>query len=117
MRSINPVRRVDHDDFLERATHAELLVLVRDLLARVKVLEVENGQLKAENAQLKAENAALRDELRAGKRATAPFSKGKGKAHTKRPGRKAGKGLFTNRTEPQPALSDIVEDIEVPTLR
>jgi hypothetical protein len=75
MRSINPVRRVDHDDFLERATHAELLVLVRDLLARVKVLEVEN-------ALLKAENAALRDELRAGKRATAPFSKGKGKAHT-----------------------------------
>ena len=114
MRSIKPVRRVDHNDFLERATHAELLVLVRDLLARVKVLEVENGQLKAENAQMKAENAALREALRAGKRATAPFSKGKGKAQPKRPGRKAGKGLFTNRPEPPPTPSDIVEDIEVP---
>ena len=47
------MRRVDHDDFLERVTHAELLVLIRDLLARVKVLEAENGLLKAENMQLR----------------------------------------------------------------
>jgi hypothetical protein len=107
------VRRVNHNDFHERATHAELLVLVRDLLARVKVLEAENGPLKAENVQLKAENAKLREESRVDKRATAPFSKGKGKANPKQPGRKAGKGIFTNRPEPQPAPSDIVEDIEV----
>ena len=73
MRSIKPVRRVDHNDFLERVTHAELLILVRDLLARVKVLEAENGPLKAENVKLKDENAALREELRTGKRATAPL--------------------------------------------
>lgn len=115
------MQRIDHGDLLERATHAELLAVVRDLLARVAVLEAENALLKAENATLKAENAtlkvenaALREELRASKRATAPFSKGKGKAHPKKPGRKAGKGSFTNRPEPQPGPADIVEDIAVP---
>ena len=73
MRSIKPVRGGGHNDFLKRATHDELLVLIRNLLALVKVLEAENGQLKAENVKLKDENAALREELQTGKRATVPL--------------------------------------------
>ena len=65
-------------DTLEQATHGELVALVRKLLARVEALE--------------AENATLREQVRESKRATAPFSKGKGKSEPKKPGRKAGEG-------------------------
>lgn len=65
---------------LGRASHAELVRLVVELLERVEVLE-------AENAALKARNAKLEEQVRASKRARAPFSKGKDKADPKKPGR------------------------------
>lgn len=87
-------------DSLEEATHAELVALVRKLLARVEALEMEN--------------ATLREQLRESKRATAPFSKGKGKAAPKRPGRRAGKGRFTTRPAPEPGPADEVENLHAP---
>ena len=47
-------------------------------------------------------------------RQAARFSKGEGKAHKKKPGRKKGKGVFTNRKEPKARLSDKVETTQVP---
>lgn len=87
-------------DLLEKVTHGELLALVRKLLARVEALE--------------AENATLREQMRESKRAKAPFSKGKGKAEPKKPGRKTGKGRFTTRPEPEPGPADVREDLQVP---
>lgn len=87
-------------DSLEGATHAELVGLVRQLLARVEALE--------------AENAMLREQLRESKRATAPFSKGKGKERPKKPGRRAGEGRFTTRPAPEPGPADVVEKLRAP---
>ena len=89
-----------NSDNLERATRAELLSLLRESLVRIKALE--------------AENAKLREEVRASKRATAPFSKGKSKSAPKKPGRKAGVGRFVNRPEPEPGPADVVKEINVP---
>jgi hypothetical protein len=60
----------------EFSTHEELVVLVCTLLERVAILEAENAVLKQENALLKAKNLRLQEELRAGKRPTAPSTKG-----------------------------------------
>ena len=63
---------------------------------------------------LEAELAKAREEVRAGKRATAPFSKAGSRNAPKKPGRKAGAGRFVNRLEPAPRPADVVEDINVP---
>ena len=42
---------------------SELHALIRDLLARVSVLEAENAVLRAENTALRAENLALKARL------------------------------------------------------
>ena len=57
--------------------------------------------------------AALEEELRESKRAKAPFSKGLRKRSAKRPGRRAGEGLFVRRSEPQAAPGDVMEEIAV----
>jgi len=57
--------------------------------------------------------AALEEELRESKRAKAPFSKGLRKRSAKRPGRRAGEGLFVRRSEPQPLPGDVIEEIAV----
>ena len=87
-------------DQLDSLSVPELVALVKQLLRLVQALE--------------AENASLKEQLRASKRATAPFSKGKSKAAPRPPGRKAGQGRFGRRREPQPGPMDQVEDIEVP---
>lgn len=97
----------DESDWLEKATHAELLALVRELMASIE-------GLKAENAALKERNRKLEEEVRASKRAVAPFSKGTGKKERKKPGRKAGQGLFVRRSEPEPAAGDKVDDVSAP---
>ena len=51
---------------------------------------------------------------RAASRSAAPFSKGEGKKKKKRPGRKKGKGAFTNRKEPEVRPSDVVQRTAVP---
>lgn len=87
-------------DSLEEATHAELVGFVRRLLARLEALEAENG--------------TLREQLRESKRATAPFSKGKGKGQPKKSGRRAGEGHFTRRPAPEPGPADVVEELRAP---
>lgn len=87
-------------DGLEELSHGELVKLVRELLAEVR--------------ELKSENARLQEQLRESKRPTAPFSKGKGVAQPKRPGRKAGAGRFVTRAAPEPGPADVVREIEAP---
>jgi len=91
-------------------SHAELVGLVMDLLERVEVLEAENAALRVENRALKARTVQLEEQLRESKRATAPFSKGKRTADPKKPGRKAGVGVFRNRREPEAGPADEVKD-------
>ena len=87
-------------DQLELRSVTELISLVRQLMDRVDALE--------------AQNASLNEQLRATKRATAPFSKGKGSAAPKKPGRKAGQGRFERRAQPEPGPVDKVEDLHAP---
>ena len=85
---------------LESCSVAELVALVKQLLQRVERVE--------------AENASLKEQLRASKRATAPFSKGKPNPAPKKPGRRAGEGHFERRAMPVPGPVDRVDDIHVP---
>jgi uncharacterized membrane protein len=85
---------------LESCSVAELVALVKQLLQRVERVEV-----------LEAENASLKEQLRASKRATAPFSKGKPNPAPKKPGRRAGEGRFALRAMPVPGPVDRVEEI------
>jgi len=55
----------------------------------------------------------LKAELRRGKRQAAPFSKEKGKATKKKPGRRQGKGRFERRGKPEVKPTDRVEEIAV----
>jgi hypothetical protein len=77
---------------------------------QVEELEREINRLQAENEGLKKKIKDLEEELRAGKRQAAPFSKGQRKANPKRPGRKAGQGIFRNRPAPAASIGgEIVE--------
>lgn len=75
----------------------QLLELVRQLVA-------ENARLRAEIEELKRKNA----------RAAAPFSKNKRKKNPKRPGRKAGQGVFRHRpAPPEESYTSPIEDVPV----
>ena len=77
-------------------------------LSREQLLELIQ-QLLAEQARLRAEIEELK---RQQARSAAPFSKNKPKQQPKRPGRKAGQGLFRNRPAPPPgAYSGPCEDV------
>src|SRR5712692_2976644 len=73
---------------------------------RMAELEAELEQARAENAALKARIAELERRLaeleRAGKRQATPFARDEHKADPKKPGRKAGQGLFSYRSQPTP---------------
>ena len=88
---------------LESCSVAELVALVKQLLQWVERVET-----------LKAENASLKEQLRASKRATALFSKGKPNPAPKKPGRRAGEGRLERRAMPVLDPVDIVDDIHVP---
>ena len=81
------------DEELERLSSKELIAIIRRLEARVEALELE---------------------VRESKKAKAAFSKGTRKLHPRKPGRKAGRGRFTNRPAPAPRPNDKLEDINVP---
>jgi len=95
-------------DSLMLATDEELLQLpASELVAIIRRLE-------RRLAALTQEVAALRETIRESHRSKAPFSKGRAKPNPKRPGRRAGKGAFTQRPAPLPAPADEVQDIDVP---
>ena len=70
-------------------------------------LQREIQRLQAENERLKKKIKDLEEELRASKRQAAPFSKGQRKANPKRPGRKAGQGIFRNRPAPAELIGGV----------
>ena len=86
---------------------------------RIEDLEEENQSLREELTRVRTENDRLREEvkklgklLRSKARSATPFSKGKRKAHPKRPGRKPGQGPFQRRDAP-PAVAG-ADPVEVP---
>jgi transposase len=97
-----------------------------DNCQRVEDLEEENQSLRddltrtQENlTRVQTENDRLREEvkkleklLRSKARSATPFSKGKRKAHPKRPGRKRGQGPFQRREAPPAAAT--AEPVEAP---
>jgi transposase len=80
------------DDDLERMERPELIRLLKR--EHQRVLELEAALRKTHGS-------------------AAPFSKGKKKAHPRRPGRKAGQGPFTRRDEPVAGPGEEVESILV----
>lgn len=89
-----------------------------DNYQRIENLEEENQSLREELTRIQTENDRLREEvkkleklLRSKARSATPFSKGKRKAHPKRPGRKPGQGPFQRRDAPPAATT--AEPIEV----
>src|ERR1039457_2082152 len=90
-----------------------------DNCQRIEDLEEENQSLRGELTRVQTENDRLREEvkkleklLRSKARSATPFSKGKRKAHPKRPGRKPGQGPFQRRDAP--AATAQAEPVEVP---
>jgi transposase len=78
----------------------------------VKELEREIKRLRAENEGLEKKIEGLEEELRASRRQAAPFSNGQRKANPKRPGRKAGQGIFRHRPAPAESIGgEIVEAV------
>lgn len=84
---------------LQEFTKEQLIAIIIELAEK---LDRQSKQI------LELEKAAARQGAR--------FSKGKGKAEAdkKKPGRKKGKGTFTNRKEPEARSSDQVETTKVP---
>src|ERR1035437_5154946 len=90
-----------------------------DNCQQIGELEEENQTLRKELTRVQTENDRLREEvkkleklLRSKARSATPFSKGKRKAHPKRPGRKFGQGPFQRRDAP-PAAAE-AEPVQVP---
>ncbi len=77
---------------------------------RIAELEAQLDQAQAENAALQTEIARLRQRIaeleRAAKRQATPFARAEHTAEPKKPGRKAGQGLFSYRTPPTPDQVD-----------
>jgi transposase len=69
--------------------------------------------LIAQAEQIKELRRQIDELKRKGYRAAAPFSKGTLKQAPKRPGRKAGQGVFTNRTAPAPEAITTLTDVPV----
>lgn len=88
------------DEQLSNASREDLIEIIKMLLAEVE--------------SLKSEVASLKEQLRKSHRQASPFSKGKPKANPKKPGRRAGKGSFKRRPEPEVTPSDQVEDLSAP---
>jgi len=91
---------------------------------RIEDLEQEVGSLREELTRVETENERLRKEveklkklLRSKSRSASPFSKGKRKANPKRPGRKAGEGMFRNRPAPAAGTDSKPVDVPVPNMR
>ena len=95
----------------------QLSARVRRLQRQKAALEAGNRRLKTENAakdrrieRLQAEVARLQAALaaseRAGKRQAAPFSKGRPRAHPRRPGRKPGAAYGRKGHRPRPPHID-----------
>jgi transposase len=89
-------KRVEVPKDVASLSHQKLVELVRDLLEVIKAQQDEIEKYR-----------------RAGKRQAAPFSRERKKGKSKKPGRKPGKGTFTNRQPP--ALDEVTEHIDVPS--
>ena len=84
---------------------------------RMAELEEQLEEAKVENAALKAEIVRLKRRIaeleRAGKRQATPFARDEHKADPKKPGRKAGQGLFSYRAQPTPEQVDETKEVRL----
>ncbi len=96
-------------------TDEDLLQLpAKELVAIIRRLEQRIAEQDAQIAALIKGMEKLSQAVRESHRGHAPFSKGRSKPDPKKPGRRAGKGNFTQRPEPGPTPADEVQDIDVP---
>jgi transposase len=84
------------------------------VLTREQLEPLSKDELIEIILKLDARVTALEAQLRETHSAKAPFGKGKLKPHPKPPGRHAGKGTFTRRSEPVPGPSDEVQELDAP---
>jgi transposase len=97
------------------ATDEELLRLpAKELVAIIRRLERRIAEQDKQIAALIEGMEKLTKAVRESHRGNAPFSKGRSKPDPKKPGRRAGKGNFARRPEPEPTPADEVHDIDVP---
>lgn len=102
----------DQGDELRRALDEN-----RRLRAEIERLRMDNERLHADNEQLRGRlndlEAKLEAALRAGKRQSAPFSRGEPKANPKRPGRKSGDkhGRHGHRQPPEQVDETVAVDV------
>lgn len=85
---------------LEPLSKDELIEIILSLSAQVDALVAQVARLEAQVRELHS--------------AKAPFGKGKRKLAPKPPGRHAGKGKFTRRTEPVAGPGDEVQELDAP---
>ena len=88
----------------ERIT--ELEAQLAQAQAVIAVLQAQSAQFQQQIAEFREQVAQLQQQIaeleRAGKRQATPFARRKRSAAPKKPGRKAGQGLFEYRTRPTP---------------
>lgn len=92
-------------------TEGDVLEIIRQQTERFEQLEAENHALRAENTRLKKKIEEL--ERKRHSKYAAPFSRETRKADPQPPGRRAGVGIFTHKTPPEPEQVQAV--ISVPT--
>ena len=85
---------------------AELEAQLAQAQAVIVALEAQNAQFQQQIAELGEQVTRLQQRItelkRAGKRQATPFARRKRSAAPKKPGRKAGQGLFKHRAKPAP---------------
>lgn len=90
----------------DRAETQRLLAQAEQWQAEVNALRSQVQELVQERDKLRTENDELRQRVseleRASKRQATPFRRKKTKENPKRPGRRSGQGIFTNRPPPKP---------------
>ncbi len=95
---------------------AELEAQLAHAQAVIATLEKRDAQSQRQIAELREQVAQLQQQVaelkRAGKRQATPFARKKRSANPKKPGRKAGQGLFSHRAKPAP--EEVNETKEAP---
>jgi transposase len=89
----------------------ELHELIRQQHHILEELGNQNEELRKQNEELRKQVEELRRKFH---RQATPFSKNKPKANPKPPGRKPGKGVFTNRQAPPERSTDIEVEASMP---
>ncbi|WP_415791788.1 IS66 family transposase, partial [Deinococcus saxicola] len=93
-------------------TEGDVLEIIRQQTERFEQLEAENHALRAENARLKKKIEEL--ERKKHSKYAAPFSREARNPDPQPPGRRAGVGIFTYKTPPEPEQVQAIVSVPIP---